>query len=473
MEPRPPVRYRFGPFLLSPRQRSLACDGRDVALIPRYFDLLVLLVRRRQDAVHRSDIFSTVWADVIVSDGALTQAIRALRRALGDDPRDPTFIRTLSRHGYRFVHANVVEETDAAEPPPAAIAGTTAPPERAQESPVPPTTSGDSAEETVDRLVARLLAEDVTEDERRDAAEQLHAIGTARAVARLGSGPGVARARAMLRDARWDVPGAGEVPLWGAPRGMARGGGAGGRPRAPCVAAGRRTLVVGGSRGVGGRPRHRSQSAGWSCGGCRVRAPRPPRPRCWGCSARSPGPWPGPESARASLLPRPSRGRSDAAALVACGGLAGLFVGTVGLGLALWTLEGLFGVAMGPVGGPVQGTVIGTACGAGYAWATLEVREGLAAPRGRARLLAGARVAVCCAAAALVLAATERPMVGGLVNEIARATRTSSLALTPIARAVGEPEFGRVTAGLVGAVEGAAFGLGLALGLTRRPRSRD
>ena len=97
------IRYRFGPFVLSPAQRLLLRDGVEVRLIPRYFDLLRLLIERRDEAVHRQEIFDRVWADVIVSDGALSQAIRTLRRALGDDPREPVFIRTVSRHGYQFV----------------------------------------------------------------------------------------------------------------------------------------------------------------------------------------------------------------------------------------------------------------------------------------------------------------------------------------------------------------------------------
>src|SRR6478672_10920073 len=107
-------RYRFSEFILSPRRRILLRNGVEQPLIPRYFDLLVFLVERRGDAVHRRDIFDRVWSDVIVSDSALSQAIRTLRRTLGDDPRDPTFIRTVARHGYRFVGADVVEEDDTA-----------------------------------------------------------------------------------------------------------------------------------------------------------------------------------------------------------------------------------------------------------------------------------------------------------------------------------------------------------------------
>jgi DNA-binding winged helix-turn-helix (wHTH) protein len=86
-------------------------------LIPRYFDLLVFLIERRREAVHRRDIFDGVWNDVVVSDSALSQAIRTIRRTLGDDSREPRFIRTVSRHGYAFVFPDVVEEDDdGAEP---------------------------------------------------------------------------------------------------------------------------------------------------------------------------------------------------------------------------------------------------------------------------------------------------------------------------------------------------------------------
>ena len=81
-------------------------------LIPRYFDLLLLLIERRGQAVHRREIFDRIWADVSVSDSALSQAVRTIRRTLDDDPREPRFIRTVSRHGYRFVFPDVIEEEE-------------------------------------------------------------------------------------------------------------------------------------------------------------------------------------------------------------------------------------------------------------------------------------------------------------------------------------------------------------------------
>ena len=57
----PLPRYRFGPFLLSPAQRRLQREGRDVSLIPRYFDLLLLLLQQRHRLVDRHEILDRVW----------------------------------------------------------------------------------------------------------------------------------------------------------------------------------------------------------------------------------------------------------------------------------------------------------------------------------------------------------------------------------------------------------------------------
>ena len=100
-------RFRFGSFLVSPAHRALRRGDDDVPIIPRYFDLLVLLLDQRHRVVTRQEIFDRVWADVVVSDGALSQAVRTIRRCLDDDPRESRFIRTVSRQGYQFVAGDV------------------------------------------------------------------------------------------------------------------------------------------------------------------------------------------------------------------------------------------------------------------------------------------------------------------------------------------------------------------------------
>src|SRR5919106_1774215 len=125
-------RYRFSEFIISPRRRMLLRNGREQPLIPRYFDLLVFLIARRGEAVHRRDIFDSVWSDVVVSDSALSQAIRTIRRVLGDDSREPRFVRTVSRHGYARALLRDAR-WDAAEAGPVPILGAPAPVATARE----------------------------------------------------------------------------------------------------------------------------------------------------------------------------------------------------------------------------------------------------------------------------------------------------------------------------------------------------
>jgi DNA-binding winged helix-turn-helix (wHTH) protein len=144
-----PVRFRFADFVVSPARRQVLRGGEEVPLIPRYFDLLVLLLQRRGQAVHRREIFESVWNDVVVSDGALSQAVRTLRRALDDDSHDPTYIRTVSRHGYRFAYPGVVEEPD-----PASAVAAPSPAIAAPE----PAASLDTAAERVREPIARWVS---------------------------------------------------------------------------------------------------------------------------------------------------------------------------------------------------------------------------------------------------------------------------------------------------------------------------
>src|SRR5687767_10291183 len=188
--------YQFDDFVLSPRRRMLTRRGRELPLIPRYFDLLVFLVERRREAVHRREIFERIWSDVIVSDSALSQAVRTIRRVLGDDSREPRFVRTVSRHGYRFVFADVVEEDDEGE----WQAEDMTPPLHE----APHEATADPYEPLLQRATS-VATNASDEEEQREAAELLHGLSTSEALRRLGTRPRHAFARALLRDTRWDA----------------------------------------------------------------------------------------------------------------------------------------------------------------------------------------------------------------------------------------------------------------------------
>jgi transcriptional activator of cad operon len=67
--------------------------------------LLVCLATRRGDVVSIDELIDTVWEGVAVSPDSVYQAVTSLRRQLGDDPRQPTYIATMPRLGYRMVAA--------------------------------------------------------------------------------------------------------------------------------------------------------------------------------------------------------------------------------------------------------------------------------------------------------------------------------------------------------------------------------
>jgi DNA-binding winged helix-turn-helix (wHTH) protein len=109
--------FRFDRFLLDPDERQLRRDDFPVELNARYLDALTLLVREQGRLVSKSRFFDEVWHGVPVTDEALTQCVKALRRQLGDDAARPRFIETVPKHGYRFIAPVERAESQAVHPP--------------------------------------------------------------------------------------------------------------------------------------------------------------------------------------------------------------------------------------------------------------------------------------------------------------------------------------------------------------------
>lgn len=95
--------WRFDGFHLDPSDRRLTRDGATVEVSGRYLDALILLLSERGRLVTKDRFMDEVWKGVPVTDEALTQCVRSLRRVLGDDAARPRFIETVPRHGYRFI----------------------------------------------------------------------------------------------------------------------------------------------------------------------------------------------------------------------------------------------------------------------------------------------------------------------------------------------------------------------------------
>src|SRR5688500_2997379 len=94
---------RFGSYRFEVASGRLWSGPREVRLTPKASGVLKVLVLRAGEPVSKDDLFASVWNDTIVTDDALTSCIQELRRALEDDARQPRFIETRHRRGYRFV----------------------------------------------------------------------------------------------------------------------------------------------------------------------------------------------------------------------------------------------------------------------------------------------------------------------------------------------------------------------------------
>jgi TolB-like protein/tetratricopeptide (TPR) repeat protein len=93
----------FGDFRFQSETGQLWRRGAEVRLTPKAAAVLRMLVSHALTPVSKEKLFASVWPDVAVSDDALTTCIQELRRVLGDDAKQPQFIETRHRRGYRFV----------------------------------------------------------------------------------------------------------------------------------------------------------------------------------------------------------------------------------------------------------------------------------------------------------------------------------------------------------------------------------
>lgn len=99
----PPVIYEFESFRLEPANRRLSCEGREILLPGRAFDVLLMLVQRSGALLTKDDVLDAVWGGTMVEESNLTVAISTVRRALNENPQDRRFIQTVARRGYRFI----------------------------------------------------------------------------------------------------------------------------------------------------------------------------------------------------------------------------------------------------------------------------------------------------------------------------------------------------------------------------------
>lgn len=111
--------YQFKGFELDPAEHRLLGDGKPIALTPKVFETLVILVQRAGHVVSKDELMGTLWPRGYVDESNLTKHIWLIRRALGEkEGEDSRIIETVPKVGYRFAAPVTVRTAVAAPAPP-------------------------------------------------------------------------------------------------------------------------------------------------------------------------------------------------------------------------------------------------------------------------------------------------------------------------------------------------------------------
>ncbi|MGR3290932.1 MAG: winged helix-turn-helix domain-containing protein [Paracoccaceae bacterium] len=96
------MNYNFGDFKLDTQRAELWQNGTEIALEPKAYALLCLLLGNHDRLVSRDELIEKVWDGRIVSEAVISTGIKSLRRALGDDGDTQKYIKTIRGRGFRF-----------------------------------------------------------------------------------------------------------------------------------------------------------------------------------------------------------------------------------------------------------------------------------------------------------------------------------------------------------------------------------
>jgi TolB-like protein/DNA-binding winged helix-turn-helix (wHTH) protein/tetratricopeptide (TPR) repeat protein len=95
--------FRLGEWFVQPSLNSVSREGISYRLEPKVMEVLLCLARRTGETVLKDELLQTVWPDTFVTDDGLVHSISELRRVFEDNAREPRFIQTIPKRGYRLV----------------------------------------------------------------------------------------------------------------------------------------------------------------------------------------------------------------------------------------------------------------------------------------------------------------------------------------------------------------------------------
>jgi DNA-binding winged helix-turn-helix (wHTH) protein len=95
--------HRFSDFTIDIEQKVLLRGGKAMPMAPKVFETLLALVENHGRIVLKEELMKRLWPDTFVEESNLTFNIQQLRKSLGDNAREPLYIETIPRRGYRFI----------------------------------------------------------------------------------------------------------------------------------------------------------------------------------------------------------------------------------------------------------------------------------------------------------------------------------------------------------------------------------
>lgn len=96
------MRVQFGDCTLDTDTRELSRGGTAVHVEPKAYRLLELLLASRPKALSKDELQDELWPKTFVSERSLARLVEVLRECLGDDAKEPRYIRTVHGFGYAF-----------------------------------------------------------------------------------------------------------------------------------------------------------------------------------------------------------------------------------------------------------------------------------------------------------------------------------------------------------------------------------
>lgn len=95
--------YQTGELIINPKSRKVLCQGEEVSLTPKEFDILYFLFQNKGEVFTKEQIYQAVWADkYMMADSNIMAFIRKLRKKIEPNPDEPMYILTIWGVGYKY-----------------------------------------------------------------------------------------------------------------------------------------------------------------------------------------------------------------------------------------------------------------------------------------------------------------------------------------------------------------------------------